>query len=74
MGIMAIKLTEEERKKRNADKKIMCTIRVKPSAFTPDFIMIVDVPITEDKEEYINDLLESFVKEESFYNLEWDFE
>ena len=73
MGSMVRKLTEKERQKRDA-KKVLCTIRVKPSAFTPDFIMVVDVPITEDKEEYIDDLLESFVKEELFCNLEWDFE
>lgn len=56
------------------EKKVNYTIRVTPTCFTPGFLMIVSVPITEDAEEYINDLLESFVDRELFYNLEWDFE
>lgn len=48
-------------------------ISVTPTCFTPTFKMIIDIPETEDEEEYIDDLLGSFVSEEVFYNLEWDF-
>lgn len=49
-------------------------ISVSPSTFIPSFKMIINVPVSVDAEEYIDDLLESFINEDIFYNLEWDFE
>lgn len=48
-------------------------IWVQPSCFMPEFEMLISVPKDRDKEEYIDELLESLVAEEFRYNLEWGY-
>ena len=49
------------------------TISVRSSVFAPEFEMIIKVPDEYDAEEYIDELLDGILSEESKYNIEWDF-
>lgn len=49
------------------------TIVVKPSAFSPEFEMIIKIPNERDAEEYIDELLDGILSDEFKYNIEWDF-
>ena len=48
-------------------------IKVSLSCFAPTIVMEIPIPIDRDKEEYIDELLESILSEEFQYNAEWDF-
>ena len=55
-------------------EKILPTrIKISLSCFAPDIVMEIQVPSDRDKEEYIDELLESILSEEFRYNAEWDF-
>lgn len=49
------------------------TIRVKSSCFISEFEMIIPIPEDKDSVEYIDGVLESVLKEDLLYNVEWDF-
>lgn len=49
------------------------TICVKPSAFAPEFEMIIPIPTDRDDEEYIDELLDGILNDEFRYNIEWGF-
>ena len=49
-------------------------ISVKPSAFAPEFEVIISIPNQYDAEEYIDQLLDGILAEDFKYNIEWDFE
>lgn len=49
-------------------------IWVRPSAFAPEFEMIIRVPNDRDTEEYIEELLDGILREEFRYNVEWGFD
>ena len=48
-------------------------IKVYLSCFAPEVKMEIDVPEDHDKEEYIDELLDSMLADEFRYNVEWDF-
>lgn len=48
-------------------------IEVCLSCFAPEIKMEIDVPEDRDKEEYIDELLDSMLNDEFRYNVEWDF-
>lgn len=48
-------------------------IKVQLSCFAPSIIMSIIVPSDRDPEEYIDELLDSILKDEFRYNLEWEF-
>lgn len=49
------------------------TIWVKPTCFAPGFELSIAVPESRDAEEYIDELLETVLREDLRYNVEWDF-
>lgn len=49
------------------------TVVVKPSCFAPSFQMIINVPLENDVEEYIDEILDAILNDEFRYNCEWDF-
>ena len=49
------------------------TIWVKPSCFSTEFTMIIEIPEDRDSEEYIDELLDGILSEYLRYQAEWDF-
>ena len=49
------------------------TIWVKPSCFSPEYTMIIEIPEDRDSEEYIDELLDGILSESLRYQAEWDF-
>lgn len=43
------------------------------SCFAPTVWMEIDVPADRDKEEYVDELLDSMLTDEFRYNCEWEF-
>ena len=48
-------------------------INVLPSCFAPEIVMEINVPVGQDAEEYIDELLDSLLREEFRWNCDWDF-
>lgn len=48
------------------------TVNVFPSCFIKGFRMIIEVPDSEDAEEYIDAYLDAILNEDLRYNCEWE--
>lgn len=44
-----------------------------PSCFAPEIVMEINVPENRDAEDYIDELLDSVLRDEFRWNCEWDF-
>lgn len=49
------------------------TIIASMSCFHPEIEMTISIPDDRDDEEYIDELLDSILKEDLKYNVEWSF-
>lgn len=57
----------------SADQMKKEKIWLKASCFQPEFEMVLPVPNDCDREEYIDEILDSMLSDEARYNVEWGF-